>query len=372
MMRFDFVDISKAIISPEGWIKDSPILSRSGIFEYRRQDGKTYREYRPPEEVFSADHLASLRGVPVTDGHPGRVDAANHAANVGAVLTEGRQDGSNLTAEIVIHAPDRLQGKRELSLGYSLELDETPGEVDGKRYDAIQRKLRVNHLAVVSRGRAGNAKLRLDREDAADPALNIEEDNQMPDPVKLVTVRVDSIEYQASPEVARALEKATADISSAKAEAATIKARADGLEAERDSLKADIAKRDADLPKLRQDAVAEVKARLTLEGEATKHGITFNADMNDRSIREAIINKLKPNAFKFDGKSDEYVSFAFDHVTLEADKANTNANNNRAAVNGAAPAASGQPPARQDAAPGQPIRSAAALRSALGRVSFGA
>jgi hypothetical protein len=59
-------------------------------------------------------------------------------------------------------------GMQELSAGYTAELDMTPGvwtDAEGAehRYDAIQRNIRYNHLAIVPRGRAGrDVKLRLD------------------------------------------------------------------------------------------------------------------------------------------------------------------------------------------------------------------
>ena len=40
-------------------------------------------------------------------------------------------------------------GLKELSLGYNLDLDETPGEWEGQPYDAVQRNIVINHLALV-------------------------------------------------------------------------------------------------------------------------------------------------------------------------------------------------------------------------------
>jgi hypothetical protein len=44
---------------------DHPILTRVGIFEYRRPDGSIRRELRLPEEVFAQESLASYKGKPV-------------------------------------------------------------------------------------------------------------------------------------------------------------------------------------------------------------------------------------------------------------------------------------------------------------------
>src|SRR6185369_15200906 len=46
-------------------------------------------------------------------------------------------------------------GKRELSNGYQCDLVIEDGEVDGVAYQAVQRKIRGNHVAVVDKGRAG-------------------------------------------------------------------------------------------------------------------------------------------------------------------------------------------------------------------------
>ena len=57
---------------------------------------------------------------------------------IGTILTEGYRSGDDVRAEIVIHNTDEMRycGLKELSLGYNLTLDETPGEWNGQHYDA--------------------------------------------------------------------------------------------------------------------------------------------------------------------------------------------------------------------------------------------
>lgn len=314
MQRYDFVELPAAKVTPEGWIFDKPVLSRTGVFTYHNADGTTRREYRPPEEVFSDDALASLRGVPVTDGHPGQVSKDLAHANIGAVLTPGERADDNVVADIVIHDPKRMGPRRELSLGYSLTLDETPGVTPtGENYDAIQRDIRINHLAVVHRGRAGNARLRLDRHDAASGHVDNTEDGM--EPTNLVTVRVDGIDYKASPEVSREIEKLRGDVTAQRG-------RADKAEAERDTLRADGEKAKAahaeELAKVRSDALAQARVRGAIEADAKRFGVEVKADAKDREIREAVIRKLRGDeALKFDGRSDEYVAAAYD-MAVEA------------------------------------------------------
>lgn len=163
LQRYDTVEI-KAAKTPEGFLLDSPILTRTGIFEYRRADGTIQREYRPPEEVFRADSLTTFRGKPIIMGHK-PVNAANVKQHIiGTILTDGRQDGDNVRADVVIHDQGAIaSGLRELSVGYKVDEEWTPGEVNGQRYDMIQRNIRVEHLGLVRKGRAGeSARLRLD------------------------------------------------------------------------------------------------------------------------------------------------------------------------------------------------------------------
>ena len=148
---------------------DHPILTRVGIFEYKNPDGSIRRELRLPEEVFAPESLASYKGKPVILTHEaGMIDSDNvQQEQIGTILSEGTQDGDNVRAQIIIHDARKLDyGLRELSLGYSLDLEEAPGEWQGQPYDAIQRNIRVNHLALVEKARAGDsARLNIDGED---------------------------------------------------------------------------------------------------------------------------------------------------------------------------------------------------------------
>ena len=45
--------------SREGFFYDEPILTRTGIFDYKNPDGSIRRELRLPEQVFDPDSLSS-------------------------------------------------------------------------------------------------------------------------------------------------------------------------------------------------------------------------------------------------------------------------------------------------------------------------
>lgn len=167
VVRFDNIAVDDTYYTDEGFLIDHPIVTTVGIFEYMNPDGSTRRELRLPEEVFAPESLASYEGKPIIITHDAGVVTKENVEkeSIGTILSKAYQDGDNVRAKIVIHDTDKMKesGLKELSLGYNLVLDETPGEWNGHPYDAIQREIRVNHLALVSAARAGEqARLNID------------------------------------------------------------------------------------------------------------------------------------------------------------------------------------------------------------------
>ena len=114
--------------------------------------------YRPEEEVFAPECIASFEGMPVTNDHPtdgvtvenARALQRGHAHNV---RRGSGEESDLLLADLIITDPGLIEailhgGKREISCGYTYELCEENGQF-------IQRKIRGNHVAVVDAGRAG-------------------------------------------------------------------------------------------------------------------------------------------------------------------------------------------------------------------------
>lgn len=293
-----------------------------------------------------------------------------------------------MVADIVIHDPTPVtkHNRKELSLCYNVRCDENPGETpEGEPYDAkVVAVTSYNHLALVERGRAGVARLRLDSDDAAvsddikDLELYRHEDNtdmsgtnqqpvQAPATVHrpMISVRIDGIEYPAAPEIERHLARLNGDMTAAQK-------RADTAEAERDALKADVAKHEAALAQVRSDTAVQVRARIALENVAKDQGVDVRADDTDRAIRENIIRKVNGSASaRFDDKSDDYVVALYDGALERAGKDKRQNDANRMAVNGVAGAGALGVVNRADAAvaaAGAPrITSAAAARAEMAR-----
>lgn len=304
MQRFDTTTF-QATKTDEGFIADTPIIGRTGLLRYQNADGSERWEYRPPEEAFSTASLASIRGKPITVGHKAMVTAGNvrRVQPVGTVLTEGRQDGDAIRADIVLY--DLPTGARELSCGYTLDLDETPGKTaDGRHYDAIQRNIRYNHLAIVPKGRAGVARLNMDGEQEA-------EDNEPEgkEGMTMAKIRIDSgLEYEAAPEVEVYIKKLRQD-------SADKQKNLDEIQAKYDAAISDLAK----LKKERGDEekaqsekfYAAVAERVKMLETAKAHKLDKAEDMTNRQIMEAVIRAARPDV-NLDGKSDDYINAAFD------------------------------------------------------------
>jgi hypothetical protein len=155
----------------DGTIVVDAFLSKCGVFPYVQRDGSIRRELRLPEDVFDQASLRSFEGVPVTNNHPpGMLDAKiARDYSVGAQLTVPvRDDGDHMRGRLAIHdhtaVSDMESGKVQVSNGYTCDTLEKPGvhPMYGP-YDAIQKNIRGNHVAIVDRARAGvTAQARMD------------------------------------------------------------------------------------------------------------------------------------------------------------------------------------------------------------------
>lgn len=309
MIRFDNVEF-KAVKTDEGFIKDTPIIGRTGLLKYVQPDGTIRTEYRPPEEAFAEDSLSSIEAKPITIGHHGLVTSGNakQIKPVGTVLSKAKQDGDNIRAEVVIYNLDG--NERDLSCGYSLDLDETPGVTpNGERYDAVQRNIRYNHLAIVPKGRAGNARLNFDGEQILDK----NED-------KMEKLKLENgIEYEVPAEVKVAFEAMTT-------EKEEVKKAKDKAEAERDAAVADKAKAIEDLENAQKDGVGsdnfneEVKKRVALLDTAKKAGVEQADEMDEQAIKCAVINSVRGDSVDLTDKSLDYINAAFDLCKEDAIK----------------------------------------------------
>lgn len=311
--RHDAGRLSNARRTPQGGYLVDATLTRTGVLEYMNRDGTKRREYRPSDEVFREDSLATLSDAPVTHRHPpGLVTPDNYRDFSRGNVQTGtvRQDGQNIVATLAIQDSELIHaieaGEDEVSCGYLLEQDWTPGVTEsGERYDMVQRSIIYNHVAIVQKGRAGNAALRLDSD-----GNFIEEKEKTP-----MFIRIDGVDYDVStPEGQKAAQAAQARY---EAKVAGLQARADAAEAK--LVDAQKALNEAQDPK-RLDAA--VTARLATVGRAQKVlGAAERFDgLSDLEIAKKVVAKAFPT-INLDGKSNDYILGLFEASESRADAA---------------------------------------------------
>lgn len=321
-VRYDSGSVLRFERTPEGYLRGEAVVSRTGVFSYRNDDGTTRHELRHPDDILTQATIDSIKQIPVTMDHPDALVTADtaKALQIGYVGDTVRIDGKNIIASFTITDAAAVRdidaGKRGLSLGYKVsDLKREDGIYNGQPYTHRQTGTVVNHLAVCAAGRVGPAaSINLDGF-----AVQIEtsERNDMTD-TNAVTVNLDGLEYQAAPEVAKALDKQIA-----RADAAE-KSRADAEKA-KDEMEAKLDEEKAKLEKRSDAVIAEMVAgrvKLLSQAGAYVKDAADLADKSDREIMEAVI-ATKYDKLDVSGKSDDYIRSRFDAVleAADADKA---------------------------------------------------
>lgn len=375
--RFEKFDLSSELAKPrqtaDGFWQVAGRVARVGIQEYYDGAGGMRRELRLPADVAASVPFFALQ--PLTNNHPPKmVDPANAKQYVAGAVGDAKFDGQWVTAPMNIWTADAIsavQAKRtQLSVGYSCRLEAANGEWNGQKYDAIQRDIIVNHVALVDMARAGtNARLRLDATDASTEALvrdttGAVASSQGAEKIMAHVLKIDGLTYEVNDANAQAsydrqLKQLTdaaaadktradnADALSAKHQKDTesLQAKFDTLENAQKTILAekvkigaaeisfadfrDADKRDGFLCGVIEKAAAE---RASLIVEARKHlGANEKFDAHedkdgkqvaaksDLEIKRLVVLKLDKDA-KLDGKSADYVQARYDAETVRVSK----------------------------------------------------
>jgi hypothetical protein len=310
-LRIDTATIGKARKTDAGFLIAPASLTRTGVFQYRNPNGSIRRELRHPDDVFNRDSLDSYALMPITDDHPDDEygvtadTAARYQAGTVGQDVRRADDGKHIDATVCVTRATTIKridsGKVELSPGYNCDLEEVPGTYEGQHYDARQRNIRVNHVAVVDRGRAGHsARIHMDTADAvcvdsgqaiADFPAPLQPPEAQPMKRK---IKVDGVEIEVEGAVADQIEAAqarTASDAKARADAALAASEKARKDAEDAAKAADKARKD-----MADNMPALVQARRDLEVTASKLlGAEFKVDgIADGPIKLAIAKVHNP------------------------------------------------------------------------------
>lgn len=169
VMLMDRAPLERVRKLADGRIAAVARFARSGVYTYSgaevgRPHLSSVNVYRPESEVFSQDAMASFGHKAVTFHHPSDGVSAANWSKVSVGFTEGKiaRDGGYVEIPLMladaqaVGAYERGEA-RELSAGYSCDLVWGDGIApDGTAYQATQRNIRGNHIALVPLGRAGS------------------------------------------------------------------------------------------------------------------------------------------------------------------------------------------------------------------------
>lgn len=310
-----------------GYLVADVRFARTGIQHYLgsevgRPDMPVVRVYRPPESVFAADAMLSFAHCPMTNDHPGKmVDASNWKEHtIGTMGAEVVRDGQYVRGSILMMdaraIKDYESGKRQLSGGYSCEIEFGDGITpEGEPYNAIQTKIRGNHLALVDAARGGS-ELKIG--DDGKPIIPTRNPTMSDNPTR--TVMVDGLSVSTTDAGAQAIAKLLADRQERDTkigeQAATHATAIAAKDTEIGGLKAELQKaKDAAVTPAQLDSLA--RERATLVGLAATLAPSLKCDgMSDADIRKAIVDSKIPEFAK--DASPEQIKGAFAVLAKDA------------------------------------------------------
>lgn len=157
----------KMVVNDSGYLECAALTARVGIQQYTgeemgRPDIFVVNVYRDESEVFSKKSLDTFSKLPITNDHPAEEVTAENWKElaVGSTGDDVLRDGEYLKIGLKITDASAVKsvqdGKRELSVGYSAEIEWVDGVApDGTPYQAVQKNIVANHIAIVDQGRAG-------------------------------------------------------------------------------------------------------------------------------------------------------------------------------------------------------------------------
>ncbi len=211
---YDRVKITSRTVTPEGYMKAPARISVAGnVQRYSARElgldgegmdaNRMVALYRPRDEVFAPDAIASFEGKPVTFHHPPEPVTSDNWKKYSVGDAHGvHPEGDGVHASLIIRDANAVKGVTdgtcEMSNGYSFELDMTPGVApSGAAYDGVQRKLRGNHIAIVDMARGGRT-CRIGDEDTTTTTETSKERHMATRKIVIDTVTFDLEDAQAT------------------------------------------------------------------------------------------------------------------------------------------------------------------------------
>lgn len=330
--RYDYGQVTKSETTDEGYLRVWCKAARVGTQLYTRGDGAQVREYRPEEEVAKPESLASFGMKAVTMGHPPvLLDSGNTKVHqIGHAGSQVRFNDGFVEVALLItdkSAIDRIQrgDAQEVSAGYRVDFDPTPGVTpQGESYDGVQRNIRVNHIAVVPKGRAGrDVRLILDSCDRNDAIAWTETPSNSP-VISMARITLDGLDLELPAETAGAVQSFVKEAERAKVDLQS------KLDSQEEQIQAVVTENEETLGRLDAalERIEELEKQIADSAEAADQrddAAEINEAVNHRLATLDKFAPILPEDYKFDGEDERGImALAYENVFEQAPREDAN------------------------------------------------
>ena len=327
---------SQRTYTDERYLRVPGRVARTGVQQYLagelglqdRAANEVVNVYRPPEEVFAPESLKSYKDKDITNDHPQSMVNADSfkELSVGHTTDAARpEDDQYVVVDLILKDADAIKkvedGKAALSAGYEAQYHYEPGYTeDGTPYEYVQRNIRINHVALVDKARAGPGAKLYDNKPKYDHG-----GNQMSivtlDGGKTVEVQ-DNATAQLIQSTLDANKKSYEDMEKKakemEDEAQRLRDEMEKMKAEKDSMSEELEKKKKEAS---DEALSErLQTVVQVKDDAAKiAGSDFTSDSVDpMQIKRDALAKARPTV-DWSDKSDAYVTAAWDMAKEQAE-----------------------------------------------------
>lgn len=335
----DSQEMRSQTVTDEGFLICDVVLSRTGIQQYKafemgimdRDPYDIINVYRPDDEVFNDESMKSFEGKPVTDDHPPEFLTIDNVKTyqLGSVINNIEREDNKTISKIIITDKDLVSkvrsGKVQVSNGYTSDFDPTPGVTeDGEPYDFVQRNIRGNHVAIVSRGRCGDICKIQDHENGVHMSKSrfIKIKDAMVEVPEGAEDIVEELQEEIK-EIKALLEEKTLKLDAEMASRESMQGKMDELEAsKKDSDPSE--KKDNQEEMDEEEIEKKAEERESVKDVAMRIAPNFNCKGKKVAEIKAAIISAKHNGLTLDGKSSEYINARYDAIAEEVEKTGSN------------------------------------------------
>lgn len=322
-MQFcDALELGKPRRTKEGYLAVRARAARAGVYDYLGSEvdpegahfkaDQVVKVYRPESEVFAKDAVHSFLMKPITDNHPSvPVTADNWKQHARGVAAAALRDGDHLAFDLLLMDAAAIEavdsGKRELSNGYACELEIGDGTApDGTAYQATQRTIRGNHIAIVDKGRAGSTCRisdggnKLFENCDASPVIILDA-REEPKPMSTITLDGLKVDLADAEAVKAAIAKLQGQVADAVTAQTTAETQVAALTTDKATLEAKVTTLEKQLedakvtPAQLRDAAA---AFAKVQDQGKKLGVEITDDMDEGAIMKAAVTAKLGDAAK--------------------------------------------------------------------------